>query len=198
MTKGSRGLPVSAALAALLALSSAAFAQSTTSNMNGLKLSGDKPIQIESDELEVRQQENSAFFKGNVRVVQGTTTMQSQSMVVKYKNKQGEGQGNAQAGAGQSGSGQGLTGGDAKIDTIDVLKDVVLNTETQKATADKGHFDMNSQVFILEGDKVVLSEGKNVFVGCRLTVKMTTGEAKLDSCGGRVQIQLDPKSQQKQ
>nr|WP_307157743.1 LptA/OstA family protein [Rhizobium paknamense] len=147
--------------------------------MNGLKLSGDKPIQIESDQLEVRQQENTAFFNGNVRVVQGTTTMQSASMVVKYK-----------------GQGAAVTSGDAKIDTIDVMQNVVLNTETQKATADKGHFDMNTQIFTLEGDKVVLSEGKNVFVGCRLTVKMTTGEAKLDSCGGRVQIQLDPKSQQ--
>ncbi|MNL63208.1 hypothetical protein D3C87_1873210 [compost metagenome] len=49
---------------------------------------------------------------------------------------------------------------------------------------------------MLEGKQVVLSEGQNVFVGCRLTVHMETGQAKLESCGKRVQIQLDPKSRQ--
>ena len=58
-----------------------------------------------------------------------------------------------------------------------------------------GYFDMAKQLFVLEGDRVVLSEGQNVFVGCKLTVQMTSGQAKLDSCGRRVQIQLDPKSQ---
>lgn len=162
------------------AMAGQAVAQATSSNMDGLKLSGDKPIQIESDNLEVHQQTNTANFNGNVKVVQGTTTMRSKDMVVKYK-----------------GQGAAVTSGDAKIDTIDVVGNVILNTETQQATADKGHFDMNSQIFTLTGDKVVLSEGGNVFVGCKLTVQMTSGEAKLDSCGKRVQIQLDPKSQQK-
>ena len=39
--------------------------------LSGLKLSGDKPIQIESDKLEVREAENIAIFTGNVSVVQG-------------------------------------------------------------------------------------------------------------------------------
>ena len=56
---------------------------------------------------------------------------------------------------------------------------------------------MAAQTFILKGDKVVLSDGPNVFTGCQLTVHMETGQAQLDSCGGRVQIQLDPKSQKK-
>lgn len=164
----------------LTGVASQALAQATTSKMDGMKLSGDKPIQIESDNLEVHQQTNTANFNGNVKVVQGTTTMRSKDMVVKYK-----------------GQGAAVTSGDAKIDTIDVLGNVIINTETQQATADKGHFDMNTQIFTLTGDKVVLTEGGNVFVGCKLTVSMNTGEAKLDSCGKRVQIQLDPKSQQK-
>ncbi|MNL78641.1 OstA-like protein [compost metagenome] len=69
-----------------------------------------------------------------------------------------------------------------------------LSSGTQQATADTGSFDMTKQVFVLKGDKVVLSEGKNVFVGCQLNVQMETGEAQLEACGGRVQIQLDPKS----
>ncbi len=160
--------------------SAPAWAQATKSNLDGLKLSNDKPIQIESDELQIREQEKVALFNGNVKVVQGTTVLQSGNMTVHYR--------------GDSAS---VTGGNADIQKIDVTNKVFLSSGTQQATAESGYFDMDRQVFVLEGDRVVLSEGQNVFVGCKLTVQMNTGEAKLDSCGGRVQIQLDPKSQKK-
>lgn len=160
------------------ALTAPAAAQTTSSQMNGLKLSNDQPIQIESDALEIREQEKKAFFTGNVKVVQGTTTLQAGAMTVFYR-----------------GEGTTATQGNADIEKIDVMDKVFLQSETQQATADKGYFDMTKQVFVLEGERVVLSEGQNVFVGCKLTVQMNSGQAKLDSCGRRVQIQLDPKSQ---
>ncbi|HLP67368.1 MAG TPA: LptA/OstA family protein [Rhizobium sp.] len=160
--------------------SAPALAQATKSNLDGLKLSNDKPIQIESDELQIREQEKVALFNGNVKVVQGTTVLQSGNMTVHYR-----------------GDSTSVTSGNADIQKIDVTNKVFLSSGTQQATAESGYFDMDRQVFVLEGDRVVLSEGQNVFVGCKLTVQMNTGEAKLDSCGGRVQIQLDPKSQKK-
>lgn len=160
------------------ALTAPVAAQTTSSQMNGLKLSNDQPIQIESDALEIREQEKKAFFTGNVKVVQGTTTLQAGAMTVFYR-----------------GEGTTVTQGNADIEKIDVMDKVFLQSETQQATADKGYFDMTKQVFVLEGERVVLSEGQNVFVGCKLTVQMNSGQAKLDSCGRRVQIQLDPKSQ---
>lgn len=166
--------------AVALSLTVTAQAQETKSKMEGLKLSNDQPIQIESDKLEIREQENLAHFTGNVKVVQGTTTLQAGNMTIYYKGK-----------------GTSVASGDADIDRILVTDKVYLSSGTQQATADSGSFDMASQTFILKGDKVVLSEGQNVFVGCQLTVLMASGEAKLDSCGGRVQIQLDPKSQKK-
>ena len=39
--------------------------------MSGLAISNDKPIQIESDQLEINDQEKIAIFTGNVKVVQG-------------------------------------------------------------------------------------------------------------------------------
>jgi lipopolysaccharide export system protein LptA len=155
-----------------------ALAQQASSKMAGLELSNDKPIQIESDKLEIRQQENKAVFTGNVLVVQGTTTLRAGHMVVYY-----------------TGSGGSISSGNADIKTIDVSEKVYLESGEQQATADTGTFDMAAQTFVLKGDKVVLSEGANVFTGCQLTVLMETGEAQLESCGGRVQIQLDPKSQ---
>ncbi|MFN3718444.1 MAG: LptA/OstA family protein [Rhizobium rhizophilum] len=165
-------------LASASGLTALVLAQTTDSQMNGLKLSNDQPIQIESDGLEIREQEKKAFFTGNVKVVQGTTTLQAGTMVVHYR-----------------GEGTTVTQGNADIEKIDVAQKVFLSSGTQQATADTGSFDMAKQVFVLEGERVVLSEGQNVFVGCKLTVQMNSGQAKLDSCGRRVQIQLDPKSQ---
>ncbi|MCJ8054309.1 hypothetical protein GB928_009080 [Shinella curvata] len=166
------------ALAAGLALASVpAGAQQTTSRMKGMQLSNDQPIQIQSDKLEIQDQQNKAEFSGNVKVVQGTTTLQAGNMVVYYK----------------SGGGS-VASGDADIEKIDVSGKVYLKSGTQEATADTGTFNLVNETLLLKGDKVVLSEGKNVFVGCQLAVTMRTGEAKLDACGGRVMIQLDPKS----
>ena len=182
---------------ALLVIAGAAFAQATTSQMDGLKLDKNEPIQIESDKLEIHDQEHKADFTGNVKVVQGKTTLQAGHMTVFYKPKaDADGQAtdaNAKPDAGAAS----ISSGNADIDHIVVTDKVFLSSGTQTATADNGAFDMAAQTFILKGDKVVLSDGPNVFTGCQLTVHMQTGQAQLDSCGGRVQIQLDPKSQKK-
>jgi lipopolysaccharide export system protein LptA len=149
--------------------------------MEGLKLSNDQPIQIQSDQLEIKDQEKKAFFTGNVQVVQGTTTMKAGKMTVLYK-----------------GEGASVTSGSADIDKIYLDETVFLSSGTQQATAEKGEFNMATQTFVLEGKQVVLSQGPNVFKGCKLTVLMETGQAKLDACGGRVEIMLDPKSRPKQ
>jgi lipopolysaccharide export system protein LptA len=96
------------------------------------------------------------------------------------------------------GEGASVTSGSTDIDKIFLDDTVFLTSGTQQATAEKGEFDMTSQTFVLSGKQVVLSEGANVFRGCKLTVQMATGQAKLDSCGGRVEIMLDPKSRPKQ
>lgn len=157
-----------------------AGAQQTSSKMKGMELSNDQPIQIQSDKLEIRDQEHMAEFTGNVKVVQGTTTLQAGRMVVRYA----------------SGGGS-VASGNADIETIDVFDKVYLKSENQEATGDTGTFNMLDETMVLKGKKVVLSEGENVFVGCQLHVTMRTGEAKLDACGGRVMIQLDPKSRKK-
>ena len=162
-------------------LAATAHAQTTTSQMEGLKLSGDQPIQIQSDQLEIKEQEKKAYFTGNVQVVHGTTTMKAGKMTVLY-----------------TGEGGSVTSGSANIDKIFLDETVFLTSGTQQATAEKGEFDMKSQTFVLSGKQVVLSEGPNVFKGCKLTVLMETGQAKLDACGGRVEILLDPKSRPKQ
>ncbi|WP_018235051.1 LptA/OstA family protein [Ensifer sp. BR816] len=173
---------VSAALAAAgigaLMIASGALAQATSSRMKGMQLSNDQPIQIESDKLEIKDPESKAIFTGNVKVVQGTTTLQAGNMTVFYKATEGAT----------------ITSGNADIDRIEVSNKVFLSSGAQQATGDTGLVNLTKQTIVLKGEKVVLSEGKNVFVGCQLNVQMDTGEAQLEACGGRVQIQLDPQS----
>ncbi|UVC09087.1 hypothetical protein IHQ71_00150 [Rhizobium sp. TH2] len=172
-----RAFRYSACLAAtaLLTLGVATSHAQTTST--GLALSNDKPIQIESDNLEIREQEKKALFDGNVKVAQGQMTLQATHMTVYYKT------GTKSIAAG---------GGD--IDRIEVSGSVKLASATQKATADTGSFNMISEVLVLNGNPVVLSEGGNVFTGCKLTVQMKSGLANLGSCGKRVKILIDPQS----
>ncbi|MGR4845383.1 LptA/OstA family protein [Rhizobium sp. LARHSG275] len=189
------GMAFIAGTFALILTASGAGAQSTT--MSGMKLSNDQPIQIESDKLEIHDQEHTALFTGKVKVVQGTTTMQSGKMTVYYKDKAAKPAADGAQPAAQPEQSASLASGSADIDKILVTDKVLLTSGTQTATADDGNFDMASQTFILtadEGNKVILSDGPNVFTGCKLTVHMQTGQAELESCGGRVQIQLDPKS----
>jgi lipopolysaccharide export system protein LptA len=144
---------------------------------SGLALSNDKPIQIESDNLEIREQEKQAFFTGNVRVAQGQMTLHAAKMTVYYK----------------SGT-KSIAAGGADIDRIEVSGSVKLASATQQATADTGSFNMVTEMLVLNGNPVVLSEGGNVFTGCKLTVQMKSGLANLGSCGKRVKILIDPKS----
>ena len=178
---------LAAATSALLLLGLVpALAQSgASSQVSGLKLSGDQPIQIESDKLEVRQAESLAVFTGNVTVVQGPTLLKAGKMMVYYvKDPNAAAKGTEAAGAAMTGS--------ANIDHLEVSSKVYIKSNDQVATGDNGTFDMNTQVLVLSGKEVVLSQGPNVLKGCKLTVQMKTGLANVDGCGGRVIMSMTP------
>lgn len=186
MGTGIRGIAGGwAALGLALAMASAANAQQE-SRMSGLQLDGDQPIEIESDRLEVRDNDGTAVFTGNVQVVQGETTLRAGRMVVHYVSD------------GSSGASTPTTGA-SDIERIEVEGTVYIQTATQVATGDRGTFDMGTELLTLSGREVVLTEGDNVIVGCELRVRMNTGVAELDGCGsqggGRVRMLLQPGSQ---
>jgi lipopolysaccharide export system protein LptA len=167
----------SIALLIAAALSGPALAQNVERQSSNFALSNDQPIQIESDQLEVSEANGRADFTGNVNVVQGEMVLKSGAMTVFY--------------SGDSGS---VSTGTAAIERIELSDKVFLQSGEQTASADAGTYDMTSEVLTLSGERVVLSEGDNVLVGCRLTVQVASGNARLESCGNRVQIQLNPSS----
>ncbi len=162
--------------------------EAATGRLQGLNLSNGLPIQIESDHLEVLDGESKAVFMGNVNVTQGPTMMKAGKMTVFYV---------------ADGKGGSAATGSAAIDHLDVEDKVYIKSDTQVATGDSASFDMTTETLILSGKEVVLSEGDNVLVGCKLTVDMKSGKATVDGCkadsggSGRVVMKIQPKTQPK-
>lgn len=172
--------------AAAIALSCFAFSAFAQDRATSMRISADKPIQIESNKLEVREKESLAIFSGNVAVKQDKTLLKSATMKVYYKKDAAKG---VDSGSAATGS--------ADIDRLEVSGGVYVRSDKQEATADEGDYDMDSEMLVLTGKKVVLAEGPNVVVGCKLTVHTKTGQARLDACkstGGRVKMLLTPGS----
>lgn len=172
--------------AAAVLVTSFALAQGQAGRQTGLKLSGDEPIQIESDRFEVNEGEGVGVFTGSVSVVQGQTMLKAARMKVFYNSDSGS-----------------VTAGSAQIERLEVDGGVYLKSEGQEATGEHGTFNMETEVLELSGKEVVLTEGENVIVGCKLTVQMASGQATLESCkdggsDGRVRMLLTPDSQNRQ
>lgn len=162
--------------AALALLTGTAAAQTSTA----FQLSGDEPVQIEADRLDVRDSEGKAVFSGNVEVVQGEISLRASEMTVSYARE------------GQTGSAAGGLGSAGNIRRIDATGGVLVRSGDQVATGDSGAFDMASETVTLSGDEVVLTDAGNVIRGCRLVIAMATGNAQVEPCadGGRVQLLL--------
>ncbi|WP_274423630.1 LptA/OstA family protein [Chelativorans sp. YIM 93263] len=171
----------------LLAFSAVAWSQGAPT---GLALSNDEPIQIESDKFELDDNQSLGVFTGNVSVVQGEMSLRAARMQVHYNNENG---------GSNNGNGGSVAAGGGQIEKIELDGGVYLSSGDQEATGDAGTFDMNTEVLVLTGEEVVLTEGDNVVVGCRLTVQMATGQATLESCKdqktNRVRMLLNPRSQ---
>ncbi|QKV19553.1 LptA/OstA family protein [Oricola thermophila] len=172
-------------IVAMLAAITVPIAQAQTSRTTGLQISGDRPVQIEGDKLEVLEDKGIAVFTGNVRVAQDATVLRTGKLVIHY--------------AGNAGGGGSITSDASRIERLEATGGVNIRSETQVATGDTGVFDMETQVLVLTGDKVTLSEGGNVATGCKLTVAMQSGRATLQGCGSsgsRPTILLQPRSLQ--
>src|SRR3954451_8749032 len=184
-----------AGLAALTMLSAPLQAQSTTTGgqnaLQGFSQNRDQPIQIEAASLEMRDKKKEATFTGNVKVVQGDTTMTSKSLVVFYD-------GGAQSGQGGQGSAKSAKAapaatpgpdGSSAIRRLEARGDVKVTQKDQVVTGETAVYDTKTNMITMQGG-VVLTQCKNVMRGDRLTVDMTTGVSRVESDGRGVQMLL--------
>lgn len=187
------------ALAVALALTASctAKAQSAMTGvpnaLQGFSKNRDQPIQIEAASLEMRDKKKEATFAGNVKVVQGDTTMTSKTLVVFYESGGGAAQAAPQPAKGaKAASMQSATpgpGGSSSIKRLEARGNVVVTQKDQVVTGETAIFDTKTNLITMLGG-VVLTQCKNVLRGDRLMVDMTTGVSRVESDGGRVQALL--------
>ena len=192
------------ACAAACALAAVALGEAWAQNsmqgvpnaMQGFSQNRDKPIQIEAASLEVRDKSKEATFAGNVKVVQGDTTMTSKTLVVFYdqgsSGEQPPPPAPGKKAAAKSAPGapmQSATpgpGGSSSIKRLEARGNVVVKQKDQVVTGDKATFDTKANLITMSGG-VVLTQCQNVLRGDRLMVDMTTGVSRVESDAGRVQ-----------
>jgi lipopolysaccharide export system protein LptA len=191
-----------AALALALIASGDALAQGAMSGvpnaMQGFSQNRDQPIQIEAASLEMRDKKKEATFSGNVKVVQGDTTMTSKTLVVFYDSGPAPATPTptptptpapAAPKGSKSGAMQSATpgpGGSSSIRRLEAKGSVVVTQKDQVVTGETAIFDTRANLITMVGG-VVLTQCKNVLKGDRLKVDMTTGVSRVESDSGKVQ-----------
>ena len=161
--------------------------------MQGFSQNRDQPIQIEAASLEMRDKKKEATFSGNVKVVQGDTTMTSKSLVVFYDSGPSPAGSTTPAPAAPKGAKSGTMqaatprpGGSAAIRRLEARGSVVVTQKDQVVTGETAIFDPRANLITMAGG-VVLTQCKNVLKGYRLKVDMTTGVSRVESDTNKVQ-----------
>ena len=195
-----------AAAALALITSADAVAQGAMSGvpnaMQGFSQNRDQPIQIEAASLEMRDKKKEATFSGNVKVVQGDTTMTSKTLVVFYDAAPTSAPPPPAAAKGsRSGPMQAASpgpGGSSSIRRLEAKGSVVVTQKDQVVTGETAVFDPRANLITMVGgvNGVVLTQCKNVLQWCLnfLKVDMTTGMSRVES-DSKVKVLLEQSGQ---
>ena len=169
---------------------SIAMAQTTTlvppGPFQGFSQKCNEPVRIEADTLEVRDKEKTATFFGNVRLVQGKTTLRSKVLIAYFEQSAPA----VTAPAPPSG----VSADQQRIRRLEAKGDVMVTQEGRSATGETGIVDLVSNTAMLVGN-VVITQDRNVVRGDRLSVDLTTGVARVETKerpGGRIRALLHP------
>ncbi|HEY0236012.1 MAG TPA: LptA/OstA family protein [Afipia sp.] len=168
-------------IGAMLATASAHAQTSTMTGvpnaMQGFSQNRGKPIQIDALSLEMRDKDKAATFSGNVKVVQGDTTMRARKMVVFYDDDP-----NSPKPAMKSATPG--PGGSSSIRRLEATGGVTVTQKDQTVSGETGIFDMRANTVTMLGG-VILTKDKSILRGDKLIVDMTTGVSRVEASGGR-------------
>jgi lipopolysaccharide export system protein LptA len=190
---------------ALLALPGGVLAQTPGSGFSSLGGSNaKKPIDIESDRLEVDDQKHVAIFTGNVSATQGDYNLRAPRLEVTY-DKTAEAGPQDQGGAPTSkaakpvrpantnanSSADPLSSGQIKFVHANGGKVLVTSkVDDQEATGDDVIYDVKGQKITMTGKEVILTQKKSVVKGKQIDIDLATGRATVIPEHGRVRAIL--------
>ena len=156
--------------------------------------SSKEPISIDADKLVYFDKEQKAIYSGNVIVIQGDTKMTCSAMTV-YLDRTPSPSASQSASASPAAGSAAAPGGapaDAQqgpsqnsgIKRLEAAGPVTVVSKTQVATGDNGTYDKGQDKVFLIGH-VTLSDGQNVTKGDKLTYDLKSGQATIDTNGGK-------------
>src|SRR5262249_4770284 len=140
---------------------------------------------IQAETLEIQDKIKTATFSGNVRVVQGDTTMTCGTLVVFYGPEEDAGATKAVASTPSDTQAAPAMPQGGTFRRAEARGDVTVVSKDQNASGDLGIYDVKAKTITLTGN-VVVSQGKNVLRGERVVVNTETGDARMESSGNRV------------
>jgi len=143
-------------LAALLSMASPGPARPQVDLAKGHD--GSAPIEITSDTLDVKQNEQIAIFRGNVDAIQGEMNLRADELTVHYRSD---------------------AEGNNSISLIVAVGNVFLTSPTEMAQGDRGVYDIDAGTVVLTGE-VVVTRDDNVIRGSRLRLNLATGKSKME------------------
>jgi|GEM_PF-510333 len=156
------GMAVGAAIlgAGMMGYANSAFVSSAVAQPSSLEGHNTAiPIDIVADQLEVRQAESRAVFKGAVEASQGELQLFADMLTVFYKDNQ--------------------AGGDPTIARIDASGRVRIVSPSESAEGDWGVYDVSARLLTLGGE-VLMRRGDSELRGERLEIDLETGVTRFD------------------
>lgn len=165
--------PFGIIFASALALAAAAgaslvHAQQPVSALRGHN--ADAPVDVTADRIEVQDRSDRAIFAGNVRVSQGSMTLDTARLTVAYS---------------------GGSGG-VQIRRLDAAGGVTVRSPSETGKGEFGIYDLDRKLITIIGN-VELTRGPNRVFGQRLVIDLNSGRAVIDGgppgvnqSGGRV------------
>jgi lipopolysaccharide export system protein LptA len=134
-----------------------AATQSSAKKTGSVLGNSNQPIDIAADKVAADLNTKTVTYSGNVVVTQGDIKMHADAMKVNTDN--------------------------GKASTIQATGKVVVDSPVSgTVTGDTGVYDVSAHSVLMTG-KVVLTHGKDVMRGTRLTVNLITGQAVLGAPG---------------
>jgi lipopolysaccharide export system protein LptA len=142
-------------------------------------LNNKEPIKITSDTLEADNRNQTFLFKGNVKVIQGSTEITSERLKVWYKND-GGGQGASPDGA-------------SRIRDIEAGGNVVILFDGRTARSERALYSADKGTLTLLGENATIIDGKNTIRGSKITLYRTQDRITVEGDRpGRVEVDIFP------
>jgi len=163
------------ALAFTAPLSAQSAVKGVPNALQGFSQNRDQPIKIEAAKLTMHDKTKEATFTGNVKVIQGDTTMTAKTLDVFYESKEARPRATMRSATpGPAGSSQ--------IKRLVARGNVVVTQKDQRVSGDTATFETQTNQITMAGD-VILTQTRcgNTLKGDRLKVDMTSGVSRVES-----------------